>query len=154
MGNCASVTLTKHFKERWMERVGGWPTVEAVSHYIEHSVQTQRCQNLFRKNGNPFRVLASYWHPDLDIVIKVDTYNQTAVTVISRENWIHRPRHREVPVNVPGAAPAGSRAWTGAVKPSWMADRVALIKARFGRKSDGVRLGLSGPFKTVQSTRR
>ncbi len=81
------LTLTKHFTKRWMQRVGNWPTVEAVNHYLKQAVKVQGCQDFIRPNGQPFRVLAIYWHPELDLVIKVDSFTQAAVTVFSRDNY-------------------------------------------------------------------
>lgn len=81
------VILTKHFTERWMQRVGNWPTQAAVMHFLRNSVRIQTCKELLCQDGTPHRVLAIYWHPDLDLVMKVDTTNWTAVTVMSRDNW-------------------------------------------------------------------
>ncbi|NDY74465.1 hypothetical protein DO021_21510 [Desulfobacter hydrogenophilus] len=160
MGNCVNLTLSKHFKDRWMERVGNWPTLDAVAHYIKNSVPVQTGQDLVRKNGEPFRMLAIYWHPDLDVLIKVDIHNRTAVTVLSRENWTARfPQHAkpveapvsepaETPVNTVVCAPVEAPA-TRHVEPvassekaksSFMKNRIANIRATFGRKQLGTKL--------------
>ena len=81
------LTLTKHFVQRWMERVGNWPTTEAVQHFMRQSVRVQPCRDLLCQDGRNYRVLAIYWHPDLDLVIKVDTVDWAAVTVMTRDNW-------------------------------------------------------------------
>jgi len=127
--------LTRHFSQRWQERVGNWPTPEAIANYIRHSVRVQGCEDLTRKNGTPFRMLAIYWHPALDLVIKVDGVRNAAVTVLSMENW----RYRHQNMNVGGAAGPENqieegRAETGSTEQlrSAMADRIAGIKAMFG----------------------
>ena len=83
-------TLTKHFKQRWLERVGNWPTAVAVQHFIDQSVCVQRCRDFIRPDGRPYRVLAIYWHPELDLVIKADDFDRTAVTVLSRDVYKKR----------------------------------------------------------------
>lgn len=111
------LTLTRHFEQRWLERVGNWPTVEAIAHYLAHSVQVQWCEDFIRPDGTPFRMLAIYWHPELDIVMKIDQIERVAVTVLSRENW-----HSESCAYVPG----------GTVERPGLACRIAHIRAAFG----------------------
>ncbi len=82
--------LTKNFVDKWQERVGNWPTPEAVRAYLSQSVKVQQCQNLMRLDGSPFRMLAIFWHPELDLVIKVDTDEHVAVTVHAWDRYIKR----------------------------------------------------------------
>lgn len=91
------LTLTKHFIDRWMERVGNWPTVEAVSHFLAQSVKVQGCLDLMHPDGTPFRMLAIYWHPELDLLIKMDTTCNAAVTVLSRDNWGRKKKKAAAP---------------------------------------------------------
>jgi hypothetical protein len=116
------LTLSKHFTKRWLQRVGNWPTAEAVRHFLQHSVRVQPCQDLVRKDGRPYRVLAIYWHPELDLVIKVDTTNWTAVTVLSRENW--QGDEEQQIFMLPCAQQSKS-----------IGERIARIRSLFGAKS-------------------
>ena len=147
----AEVMLTKHFMERWMERVGNWPTQEGIAHFIRHSVKVQGGMNVV-KDGKPFRLLAIYWHPDLDIVIKVDEDRWAAVTVLSRELWtkgrfcdsglIMRPNPLSPPSPVKGevalkglgrSGRTHGSAPTGKSR-SAMVARIARIKSAFGMR--------------------
>jgi hypothetical protein len=114
----ADLVLTKHFKKRWIERVGNWPTAEAVRNYVSQSVQVQHCQNFLREDGQPYRILAIYWHPELDLVIKVDDFEKTAVTVLSRDTYKKR--------NV--APPPAASLSNG------LSERMARFRAAFGFK--------------------
>ncbi len=89
------LTLSKHFLQRWQERVGNWPTLDAVRHYLEHSIVVQRGVSLVTFNGGHHTVLALYWNPDIDTVIKVDTVRNVAVTVYSRD-MADRPHGRKI----------------------------------------------------------
>ncbi len=79
--------LSKHFCENWEARVGNWPTEKMVRSIIKQSVRVQVGRELKDLDGTPFRMLAIYWHPDLDIVVKIDRVKNTAVTVLTRENY-------------------------------------------------------------------
>jgi len=78
--------LTEHFCKRYLERVGKWPTVEEVSHYIEESKRIQPCKNLKKLNGEPFRMLAIYFNKNLQLHFLIDTVERNAVTVIDEES--------------------------------------------------------------------
>jgi hypothetical protein len=79
--------LSQHFCENWEERVGNWPTEKMVLSIIKQSVRVQCGRELKDLDDTPFRMLAIYWHPDLDIVVKIDRVKNTAVTVLTRENF-------------------------------------------------------------------
>jgi hypothetical protein len=70
--------------------VGNLPTVPAVKKYIYESVRVQGCRDLKKCNGENFRMLAIYWHPELDLVMKVDHINNRAVSVLSKKNFEKR----------------------------------------------------------------
>jgi hypothetical protein len=112
------LNMTRHFEERWMERVGNWPTLEALNHFVDHSVPVQRCADYLLPNGRPYRVLAIYWHPELDLVIKADTINNVAVTVLSIENWTRRGNGETHP-------PATETVW-GEMPERWLARETIL----------------------------
>ena len=78
--------LSKHFRERWQERIGKPPPVEEIKRFMSDSVKVNPCMLLYRKDGSPFMVLAAFWNPKLDLIIKVDMIDRTAVTVLSEEN--------------------------------------------------------------------
>ena len=79
--------LSKHFCENWYARVGNWPNVEAVKRYISEAVKVQHCRELQETDGSPYRMLAVYWHPGLKLVMTIDHISETAVSVLSEENW-------------------------------------------------------------------
>ena len=81
------VTLTRHFEQRWMERVGNWPTPDAIAHYISQSVKIQTHQTLILEDGLPHQVPAIYWHPELNIVMLVDeSVTMRLVTLLTENN--------------------------------------------------------------------
>ncbi|MDY6789703.1 MAG: hypothetical protein SWH54_00360 [Thermodesulfobacteriota bacterium] len=79
--------LSQHFCENWKKRVGIYPTIEAVHKILKEGVRIQMGRELKHPDGTPFRMLAIYWHPDLDIVVKIDRVKNMAVTVLTRENF-------------------------------------------------------------------
>ena len=85
------LSLSQHFIDNWLVRVGSWPTRELIEEVVAQSVRVQPSKNLREANGEHFRMLSIYWHPDLDIVLKIDEYRDVVVTVLSRENFNHRP---------------------------------------------------------------
>jgi len=84
------IRLSLHFCDNWLIRVGNWPTEALIQKVLRESVPVHPCRNLFDRDGNSYRVFAIYWHPDLDVVIKVDEYAGRAITVLSRENYNQR----------------------------------------------------------------
>jgi hypothetical protein len=79
----SDLKLSKTFCEIWRRHSGRWPTVETVSRILAESKKVQRCKDLKQPDGKPFRLLAIYWHPKLNLIIKIDQIKNTAVTVIS-----------------------------------------------------------------------
>ena len=77
--------ISEHFRENWMERVGNWPTLEAVRAYVEQSVMVQPGRMLRDLTGRPYRQLAIYWHPDLNLIMTFDRQNGVAVSVLTAE---------------------------------------------------------------------
>ena len=83
------IKLSKHFVERWRERVGTEPDPRAVMDIIRdpHTVIVQRCRDLeVPGSRSKFRQAAIYWSPDLDVVLKVDEFKAVAITVLARRN--------------------------------------------------------------------
>ena len=80
---------TKHFREQWVDRVGGTvPGPETIGRLIDECVFCQKQRDLFTPRGVPYRVLAVYWHPELNLVIKVDQASGRAVTVLTAETRV------------------------------------------------------------------
>ncbi len=82
--------LSRHFIDNWQRRVGNLPTVEMVRRIISQAVRVQRGCCMRLANGRHFIRLAIYWHPDLDLIITVDTVNNVAVSVLSRDVYRNR----------------------------------------------------------------
>lgn len=82
--------LSKHFIDNWQKRVGSWPTEACVDQIIAQSVRVQPSKDLHEHDGAHFRMLSIYWHPELDLILKVDDYRGMAVTVLSRSNYTDR----------------------------------------------------------------
>jgi len=75
---------TKHFDQRWVERVGGDPpTFEEISRILDNSVMIQDSKNAFTPRGQPIRILALYWNHNLQLILKIDRKNNTLVTVLT-----------------------------------------------------------------------
>ena len=79
--------ITRHFEQRWRERVGGRPpTPQELEVLIQESIRLQR-----GRDHGYFQTLAIYWHPERGVVIKINPKVRTAVTVVSahmRKNWL------------------------------------------------------------------
>jgi len=99
MPEISELYLSTHFRERWRERVGGEPKVSAVRKLINESVYLQQCQMLRLHSGGFFCMPGIYWHPEKNIIIKLDEIEKVAITVLSprciMEEWeadgIERP---------------------------------------------------------------
>ena len=82
--------LSRHFVDNWQKRVGSWPTESFIDRIIAQSVRVQPSKDLREHDGGHFRMLSIYWHPELDLILKVDDYRGMAVTVLSRANYTDR----------------------------------------------------------------
>ena len=83
------IELSRHFVERWRERVGSEPSPRMITDIIHdpETVVVQRCRDLqVPRSGRMFRQAAIYWSPALDVVIKVDEVRKRAITVLARRN--------------------------------------------------------------------
>ncbi len=63
--------FTRHFEERWVERVGPRrPTRAEAEAIIRESIQIQQYRDVYTPRGRRITILASYWHPGRGLVIK------------------------------------------------------------------------------------
>lgn len=66
-------TLTMEFEKKWLENIGApLPTSNEIDQMINESIIVQKQMDLFTSRGRPCRILAIYWHPERDVVFKVD----------------------------------------------------------------------------------
>ena len=76
--------LSKHFLERWRERVKRpVPKAGEVKRMVNDAVYLQRSRDFFTPRGVRVRVMALYWVPHENLVLKVDERNNMAVTVLT-----------------------------------------------------------------------
>jgi len=79
----SGITLTRHARKRWRERVGTDPPGPAeLQRLIDESLLTRRPAILYTPRGFPVRILAQYMHKDLAITLKVDPRARKVVTVV------------------------------------------------------------------------
>ena len=78
------VSLSEHFRERWVERVKSpVPSVKAVEKMLKGSIVLQKFRKTYTPRGRLQTVLALHWVPEAGLVIKMDTPQMQAVTVIT-----------------------------------------------------------------------
>jgi len=66
-------TLSRNFEEKWLENIGpSLPTPDEINQIISEAIIVQKQLDLFTSRGRLYRVLAIYWHPEREIVFKVD----------------------------------------------------------------------------------
>ena len=77
------MNISRHFKERWLERIGGpVPTARAVKRMIRGAIVLQK-DSTFRTNRERYKWPAMYWVPERQLILKVDEERQIAITVIT-----------------------------------------------------------------------
>jgi len=78
--------LTRHFLQRWRDRIGTDPSLEEVNRILRRSCRVKRQQHLWVNcNGRlePYKTLSLWWsHPD-GLILWVDDERGAAVTVIA-----------------------------------------------------------------------
>jgi len=60
------------------------PTSDEINQMINESIIVQKQRDLFTSRGQLYRVLAIYWHPEREIVFKVDHKKRKVVLLITR----------------------------------------------------------------------
>ncbi len=77
--------LSKHLVKNWRRRVGKTPSQKAVNKLIREAVRIQKGKRMVTR-FSVLKTLSIYWHVDKEIIITVDRYNKTVVSVYSRVN--------------------------------------------------------------------
>lgn len=103
------MVLTKHFKENWAKRVKDGISLDEINKIINKSLVVQKGQMFYRESGQSYNTLSIFWHPDLDLVITVDPFRQTFVSVLSRENWRFNQKNSKQSTYVKGEANGSDR---------------------------------------------
>lgn len=83
------LTLSHHFVQRWNRRVGPQkPTVEWIVGLIQcpTTVVIQRGRMFRLPDGEPYNTLTLYWLTVLGVIISVDPFTNTVVSVLSKNS--------------------------------------------------------------------
>ena len=76
--------MTEHFRLRWRQRVDSvLPTPKGLSAMIRGAVCVQKYREVFTPRGRRITILAAFWLPDLNIIVKADMRRNCAITVIT-----------------------------------------------------------------------
>jgi len=80
-----TIKLSKHFSERWCERVKTpVPTDTELAGMINDALLLQRYRDVYTPRGRAIRILALYWMVDDGVIVKIDERAGIAVTVIAQ----------------------------------------------------------------------
>lgn len=77
--------LTKHFIQNWRKRVGTDPAVGEVNTIINQAVRIQKGRKVPGR-FKVFKVLSIYWHANQALIITVDPFSRSVVSVYSQAN--------------------------------------------------------------------
>lgn len=78
--------LSKHFLYRWKERVKKpIPAAKEIDEMVGRGLYLQRCRDLYTARGIKQRILALYWVPDQNFIIKLDEKKGVAVTILTSD---------------------------------------------------------------------
>jgi hypothetical protein len=76
-----------HFIQRWAERMGGFPSIEEVNEVLAGSLRIIKQRILWKVlcSGGYGRheVLSHFWNHERGIIVLVDEYKGTAVTLLT-----------------------------------------------------------------------
>ena len=90
--------LSKHFVKNYRERVGNDPSAPQVNKLIRQAVRVQKGRRITGR-FSIHKTLTIYWHVEKEIIITVDHFNRTVVSVYSRLNM---PREFRIGENTGG----------------------------------------------------
>ena len=79
--------LSKHFINNWRRRVGNEPSVDMVMMIMNQGVRIQQGRIFGR-----YHTLSYFWHPELKIVVSIDRFTDTAVSVLTAANMAQRQK--------------------------------------------------------------
>lgn len=85
------LNLSKHFIKNWRRRVALEPSIQRVTELINQSVRVQKGKRISGRFSH-IKTLTIYWHAFENIIITVDHYTQTVVSVYSEANMTDRNR--------------------------------------------------------------
>ena len=77
--------LSQHFVKNWRTRVGTDPVASNVNDIIQQSVRVQKGKKATTRFSF-IKTLTIYWHADLDLIITVDHFTNTVVSIYSKSN--------------------------------------------------------------------
>ena len=82
--------LSNHFKDNWRIRVGRVPSADKMRRVLRQSVRIQKGKQIYGR-GAWIKTMSIYWHPELHVIITVDHYKNTVVSVYSEDMGGRRP---------------------------------------------------------------
>ena len=75
------VKLSKHFIEKWRDKLGYMPSKKQVEKLIDESICVQKGKVIRRNYGESFIVPTILWNIERNLMFKVDEINKTVITV-------------------------------------------------------------------------
>lgn len=78
--------LSKHFSQRWRQRVGDVPSLEDVNEMLIRGYRLRNMRHLYSRRGGklrPVKILAEYVDGIRGLLLRIDMERKTAVTVIA-----------------------------------------------------------------------
>lgn len=80
---------TNYFKQKWFDNYNSEPVIEELNDSLEkRSIKIQQYKNLFDKRTKTFtNILAVYWLPNSDIILKIDAETKSIVTFYTKNDF-------------------------------------------------------------------
>ncbi|MHC1726528.1 MAG: hypothetical protein AB9866_11040 [Syntrophobacteraceae bacterium] len=79
--------LSDHFVGQWKTWIGATPTVKSVNDILAESTKLNGQRRVLvpqeRGGTKPDKIIAQYWNHRIDVIIRIDTDDGTAVTIIT-----------------------------------------------------------------------
>ncbi len=77
------IEMSRHARVKWRSNIGSSPPEGLeITHKIRNSVRIQGQRDVFNKYGHRVRILALYWLPQDNIILKVDHVTRKVVTIL------------------------------------------------------------------------
>jgi hypothetical protein len=81
------VKLTQHFIDNWRKRIGGEPSPALVKKILAEAVCIQTGTLFLSLQGKEVvNTLSIYWHREQNLIIKIDNYQDRAVSILNGKN--------------------------------------------------------------------